>query len=64
MHAPENWRARGVRERAISVPLRPRTVDSTASLCGVCKTLHSDAVESAVRGRSGSPHLCARHARA
>eukprot|EP00974_Lingulodinium_polyedra_P130393 11213656-Lingulodinium_polyedra.AAC.1 len=28
--APENWRARGVRERAISEPLRPRSIGSTA----------------------------------
>eukprot|EP00974_Lingulodinium_polyedra_P095837 9289518-Lingulodinium_polyedra.AAC.1 len=43
--APENWRAPGVRERAICEPLRPRAVDSTASLCRVCKMPHGDAVE-------------------
>eukprot|EP00974_Lingulodinium_polyedra_P088190 8550916-Lingulodinium_polyedra.AAC.1 len=32
MRAPENWRAREVRERAICELLRPRTVNSTASL--------------------------------
>eukprot|EP00974_Lingulodinium_polyedra_P090069 8733681-Lingulodinium_polyedra.AAC.1 len=33
---PENWRARGVRERAICEPLRRRTLDSsTSSLCSV-----------------------------
>eukprot|EP00974_Lingulodinium_polyedra_P129987 11212120-Lingulodinium_polyedra.AAC.1 len=40
--------------RAICEPLRPRTVDSTASLCSVCKTLRGDAVESTVCRRSGS----------
>eukprot|EP00974_Lingulodinium_polyedra_P015168 1468543-Lingulodinium_polyedra.AAC.1 len=34
--------------------LRPRTVDSTASLRNVCKTLHNEAVVSTARGRSGS----------
>eukprot|EP00974_Lingulodinium_polyedra_P096059 9309582-Lingulodinium_polyedra.AAC.1 len=54
MRAPENWRARGVRQRAICEPVRPRTVGSTAKLCSVCKTLRDDAVESTVRRRSGS----------
>eukprot|EP00974_Lingulodinium_polyedra_P052295 5031101-Lingulodinium_polyedra.AAC.1 len=38
MRAPIFWRARGVRGRAISEPLRRRTVDSTASLRSVSKT--------------------------
>eukprot|EP00974_Lingulodinium_polyedra_P025098 2427550-Lingulodinium_polyedra.AAC.1 len=54
MRAPENWRAREVRGRAICEPLRPRTVDSTASLRGVLQTLHNDAVESIVRRHGGS----------
>eukprot|EP00974_Lingulodinium_polyedra_P091227 8846279-Lingulodinium_polyedra.AAC.1 len=40
--------------RAICEPLRRQTVDSTASLCTVSKTVRNDAVESTVRGRSGS----------
>eukprot|EP00974_Lingulodinium_polyedra_P009838 944365-Lingulodinium_polyedra.AAC.1 len=52
--AQENWRAHGTRERATCEPLRPRTVDSTASLCNVLQTLHNDAVESAVRRRNAS----------
>eukprot|EP00974_Lingulodinium_polyedra_P132390 11221548-Lingulodinium_polyedra.AAC.1 len=61
MGTPENWRAHGMRERAICEPLRRRTVDSTASLRNVCKTLHNGAVESTIRGRSGSQiaHRCA-----
>eukprot|EP00974_Lingulodinium_polyedra_P034943 3357026-Lingulodinium_polyedra.AAC.1 len=53
MRAPENWRARGVRGRAISEPLQPRTAIPTASLCSVFQTLRNDAVKSAVRGHSG-----------
>eukprot|EP00974_Lingulodinium_polyedra_P090028 8729107-Lingulodinium_polyedra.AAC.1 len=41
--APENWRARGVREHAISKPVRRRTATATTSLCSVLQTLHSDA---------------------
>eukprot|EP00974_Lingulodinium_polyedra_P103430 10015557-Lingulodinium_polyedra.AAC.1 len=48
MRAPENWRARGARECATSEPLRPRTVDSTASSCAVSKIVHNDAVQSTV----------------
>eukprot|EP00974_Lingulodinium_polyedra_P090103 8737175-Lingulodinium_polyedra.AAC.1 len=54
MRAPENWRAHGVRERAISEPLLPRNVDSIASLRSVSKTLCNDAIESTFRGRGGS----------
>eukprot|EP00974_Lingulodinium_polyedra_P077220 7475920-Lingulodinium_polyedra.AAC.1 len=32
-------------KRAIREPLRRQTVDSTASLCNVCKPLHNDAIE-------------------
>eukprot|EP00974_Lingulodinium_polyedra_P096183 9324441-Lingulodinium_polyedra.AAC.1 len=34
--------------------LRPRTVDTTASLRNVLKMLHNDVVESTARRRSGS----------
>eukprot|EP00974_Lingulodinium_polyedra_P065543 6337839-Lingulodinium_polyedra.AAC.1 len=54
MRAPENWRARGVRDRAISEPLRWRTAITPASLCSVLQTPHNDPVKSHVRGRSGS----------
>eukprot|EP00974_Lingulodinium_polyedra_P036828 3531647-Lingulodinium_polyedra.AAC.1 len=40
--------------RAICQPLRPRTVDSIASLCTVFETARNDAVESAVCHHSGS----------
>eukprot|EP00974_Lingulodinium_polyedra_P008700 831840-Lingulodinium_polyedra.AAC.1 len=64
MRAPGNWRARGVRGRAVREPLRRRSVDwiallhsarnvdSTASLRCVCFTLRN-AFESTFRGRSG-----------
>eukprot|EP00974_Lingulodinium_polyedra_P124346 11190251-Lingulodinium_polyedra.AAC.1 len=54
MRAPENWRARGVRERVICEPLRPWTVDLTASLRSVLRALRNDAFESTIRRRSGS----------
>eukprot|EP00974_Lingulodinium_polyedra_P004424 414056-Lingulodinium_polyedra.AAC.1 len=41
-------------KRAIREPLRRRTVDLTATLRNVCKTLHNDAVAIAVRRRNGS----------
>eukprot|EP00974_Lingulodinium_polyedra_P002626 246296-Lingulodinium_polyedra.AAC.1 len=40
--------------RAVCEPLRQRTVDSTAYVCSVFKTLLKYAVESIVRRRSGS----------
>eukprot|EP00974_Lingulodinium_polyedra_P128772 11207431-Lingulodinium_polyedra.AAC.1 len=40
--------------RAICEPLRRQTVDSTASLRTVLKTMHNDAVESTVCRRNGS----------
>eukprot|EP00974_Lingulodinium_polyedra_P050325 4838538-Lingulodinium_polyedra.AAC.1 len=43
-----------MRKRASNEPLRQRTVDSTAPLRNVCKTLHNDTVESNVRNRCGS----------
>eukprot|EP00974_Lingulodinium_polyedra_P002178 202942-Lingulodinium_polyedra.AAC.1 len=54
MRVPVVWRTHGERGRAICEPLRPRTVDSTASLCCVLSTLRSDAVESTVRHGGGS----------
>eukprot|EP00974_Lingulodinium_polyedra_P098046 9504143-Lingulodinium_polyedra.AAC.1 len=54
MRAPENWRARGVHERAICESLRRRTAVATASLCSGLQTLRNDAVKSTVRGRNGS----------
>eukprot|EP00974_Lingulodinium_polyedra_P131456 11217779-Lingulodinium_polyedra.AAC.1 len=40
--------------RAMCEALRPRTVDSTASLCTVFEIVHNDAVESACCRYSGS----------
>eukprot|EP00974_Lingulodinium_polyedra_P076013 7359725-Lingulodinium_polyedra.AAC.1 len=54
MRAAVFRRARGACERAISEPLRRRTVDATGSLSSVLKTVRNDAVESAARRRSGS----------
>eukprot|EP00974_Lingulodinium_polyedra_P011082 1067887-Lingulodinium_polyedra.AAC.1 len=54
MRAPENWRAHGVRDRAISEALRRRTAIAIASLCSVLQMLHNGAVKSHVCGRSGS----------
>eukprot|EP00974_Lingulodinium_polyedra_P076738 7428653-Lingulodinium_polyedra.AAC.1 len=62
MRAPENWRAQGVRERAVGKPLRRRTVD--ASLCSVRKRSRNDAVESTVRSRAGSQIALLRISRA
>eukprot|EP00974_Lingulodinium_polyedra_P094127 9121087-Lingulodinium_polyedra.AAC.1 len=42
----KTWRAHATRKRAICEPLRPRTADSTASLCNVLQTPHNDVVES------------------
>eukprot|EP00974_Lingulodinium_polyedra_P055648 5352103-Lingulodinium_polyedra.AAC.1 len=38
----KNWRARGVRERAICEPPWPRTVDSTSSRRSVTHALRND----------------------
>eukprot|EP00974_Lingulodinium_polyedra_P029071 2801934-Lingulodinium_polyedra.AAC.1 len=54
MHTPVFWRAHDMRKRAICEPLRPRTVDPTASLRNVLQTLHDNAVESTVCRRNGS----------
>eukprot|EP00974_Lingulodinium_polyedra_P011601 1120023-Lingulodinium_polyedra.AAC.1 len=54
MRVPVVWHARGARERAICDPARRPPLDSIAVSRGVCTTLHNDAVESAVRYRSGS----------
>eukprot|EP00974_Lingulodinium_polyedra_P125545 11194945-Lingulodinium_polyedra.AAC.1 len=54
MRAPVSWRAREVGGRAICEPLRRRTVDSAALLRRVLQTLRNDAIQSAVRRRSGS----------
>eukprot|EP00974_Lingulodinium_polyedra_P126064 11196906-Lingulodinium_polyedra.AAC.1 len=62
MRVPENWRALGVRVRAISEPLRPRTAIATASLRSALQTLHNDAVKSAVHGRSGTQIARVAHA--
>eukprot|EP00974_Lingulodinium_polyedra_P013241 1284386-Lingulodinium_polyedra.AAC.1 len=64
MRAPENWRARGARERAIREPSRRRAVDSNASLRSVCETFYNDAIESTVRRRAGSRVALARSMRA
>eukprot|EP00974_Lingulodinium_polyedra_P122453 11182884-Lingulodinium_polyedra.AAC.1 len=40
--------------RAICEPLRRQTADPTTSLRTVSKTVHTDAVESTVRGRNAS----------
>eukprot|EP00974_Lingulodinium_polyedra_P097171 9417532-Lingulodinium_polyedra.AAC.1 len=53
MLAPENWRARGARERAIMEPLRRRAVDSSAFLSRFCAALRNDAFESSISGRRG-----------
>eukprot|EP00974_Lingulodinium_polyedra_P050188 4826357-Lingulodinium_polyedra.AAC.1 len=54
MRAPENWRAHGVRERAICEPLLQRTIDSFAPLRTVSQTRRNDAAESIVHCRAGS----------
>eukprot|EP00974_Lingulodinium_polyedra_P024241 2348004-Lingulodinium_polyedra.AAC.1 len=54
MRGPVFRSARGVRERAICEPLRPRTVDSSTLQRGVSETLRYDAVESPIRGCSGA----------
>eukprot|EP00974_Lingulodinium_polyedra_P052193 5021369-Lingulodinium_polyedra.AAC.1 len=41
-------------ERAICEPLKRQTVDSTASLCTVSKTVHTDAVRLTTCRRNGS----------
>eukprot|EP00974_Lingulodinium_polyedra_P071107 6881745-Lingulodinium_polyedra.AAC.1 len=41
-------------KRAICEPMKRQTVDSSTSLCKVCKTLQNDAVESTLRHHNGS----------
>eukprot|EP00974_Lingulodinium_polyedra_P047398 4548496-Lingulodinium_polyedra.AAC.1 len=62
MLARENWCARGVRERAIREPLRPRKPDSTAAFRKRCATMRSNRPSVAAAARKS--HARVHHARA